>query len=166
VTVTDPPCAIPVADAAVTTTSGLALAVVTADCAPVVLASDDAVAVAHAGHRGLLAGVLEATVAALRAAGRGEVRGFLGPCIRPARYEFASRDLVPLVEHFGPTVATSTHDGRRAFDIPEAVRLALAGVGVDQLHDVGTCTAGSPAHFSYRRDGRTGRQDTIVMLVS
>ena len=83
----------PDADAAVTAVRGLPLAVVTADCAPIALACDDAVGVVHAGHRGLELGVIEAAVAALREIGTGAVRAYLGPCIRPARYEFGADDL-------------------------------------------------------------------------
>src|SRR5206468_2902387 len=81
------------ADGAVTTMVGVPLVVITADCAPLVLASDDAVGVVHAGWLGLLAGVVEAGVARIRAVGHGEVRAALGPCIRPPRYEFGAADL-------------------------------------------------------------------------
>jgi hypothetical protein len=154
----------PVADAAVTAARGLPLAVITADCAPIVIASDDAIGVVHAGHPGLGFGVVEAAVAALREIGSGPVRAFLGPCIRPARYEFGEADLERLVARFGPTVAGRTDSGRPAFDVPAAVRIALASSGVDELDDCGVCTAASASHFSYRRDGVTGRQATIAVL--
>jgi YfiH family protein len=164
VVVEGPTSSPPVADALVTTTRDLPLAVVTADCAPVALACDDAIGVVHAGHRGLLAGVIERAVAALRDIGRGDVRALLGPCIRAPRYEFGARDLEPLVASFGPTVASRTEWGTRAFDITEAVRIALRRAGVDEFHDTTTCTAESADHFSYRRDGVTGRQATIAVL--
>jgi YfiH family protein len=154
----------PVADAAVTATRGLPLAVLTADCAPIALACDDAAGVVHAGHRGLEHGVIEAAVAALREIGNGLVRAYLGPCIRPARYEFGTADLGRLVARFGPSVEGRTHDGKPAFDVPAAVRAALTACGVEELDDCGVCTAASAAHFSYRRDGVTGRQATIVVL--
>jgi purine-nucleoside/S-methyl-5'-thioadenosine phosphorylase / adenosine deaminase len=154
----------PVADASVTTTTDLPLAIMTADCAPVVFACDDAVAVAHAGHRGLASGVLEATAECLREVGSGPVRAFLGPCIRVECYEFGERDLEQLVAHFGPEVAGRTRDDRPAFDITAAVRIALARAGVDSFDDCGVCTADSPDHFSYRRDGVTGRQVTVAVL--
>jgi hypothetical protein len=158
-----PPPEPPEADAAVTTRRGLVLAVVTADCAPVVLACDGAVAVAHAGHRGLAAGVIGATVERLRAAGRGEVHAYLGPCIRPAHYEFGHADLDRLVARFGPAVAATTPQGAPAFDIPKAVGIALARAGVEHFEDSGLCTA-SGDFFSYRRDGATGRQATVAVL--
>ena len=159
-TVTEPP----VADAAVTARRGLPLAIVTADCAPVVVANDGALAAVHAGHRGLGAGVIEAAVERVRAQGDGEVHAFLGPCIRPARYEFGAEDLAPLVDRFGPQVAGITRDGTPALDIPAAVRAALAGAGVGELDDCGICTAESREYFSYRRDGATGRQVTVALL--
>jgi YfiH family protein len=158
------PAAPPEADAAVTATRGLPLAVVTADCAPIVLASDDAVGVVHAGHRGLAAGVIEAAVARVRGHGVAEVRAFLGPCIRPASYEFGSADLAELVLQFGPGVEKCTAWGTRAFDLPAGVRIALARSDVEELDDCGVDTFGSPAYFSYRRDGTTGRQVTVAVL--
>jgi len=154
----------PEADAAVTATRGLPIAVLTADCAPVALACDNAVGIVHAGHRGLEQGVIEAAVAALREIGSGPVRAYLGPCIRPARYEFGAVDLARLVARFGPGVESRSREGRPAFDVPAAVRVALAGCGVEELDDCGVCTATSALHFSYRRDGVTGRQATIVVL--
>jgi YfiH family protein len=158
-----PVAAPPAADAAVTATRGLPLAVVTADCAPVVLASDDAVGVAHAGHRGLAAGVLEATVARVRAHGSHEVRAFLGPCIRPASYEFGAADLAELVLQFGPEVESRTQWGTRAFDLPAGVRIALERAGVE-LDDCAVDTFTSADYFSYRRDRATGRQVTVAVL--
>jgi YfiH family protein len=162
--VDEPTTTPPVADALVTATPDLALAVVTADCAPIALACDGAIGVVHAGHRGLLTGVLERAVAAVRAIGRGEVRALLGPCIRAPRYEFSERDLEPLVASFGVSVASRTEWGTTAFDITEAVRVALRRAGVDEFHDTSTCTSASPDYFSYRRDGVTGRQATIAVL--
>jgi YfiH family protein len=152
------------ADAAVTSTRGLPLAVLTADCAPVALACDNAVGAVHAGHRGLEHGVIEAAVAALREIGNGRVRAYLGPCIRPAHYEFGPADLARLVDKFGARVEGRTREGRPALDVPAAVRAALASCGVEDLDEGGICTAESAQHFSYRRDGVTGRQVTIVML--
>jgi polyphenol oxidase len=154
----------PEADAAVTTTRGLPLAVITADCAPVAIACDDAVGIVHAGHRGLELGVIEAAVTALRVIGHGSVRAFLGPCIRADRYEFGADDLARLVARLGPEVEGRTLDGRPALDIPAAVRVALGRCDVTDIADAGTCTAASSEYFSYRRDGVTGRQATIVVL--
>jgi YfiH family protein len=154
----------PEADASVTTLVGTPLVVLTADCAPIAIADDDAVGVVHAGWGGLLAGVVEAAVGALRAIGRGRVRAVVGPCIRPAHYEFGRADLDRLVARFGPVVEARTHEGRPALDLPAAVRAAFAEVGVDVVDDTGHDTAADPGRwFSYRRDGITGRQALVVV---
>lgn len=154
----------PIADAIVTAEHGLALAIVTADCAPLVIANDDAVGVVHAGHRGLAAGVIEASIAAVRDIGSGSVRAFLGPCIRADHYEFGAADLEPLVAQFGAGVEGRTRAGRPALDIPAAIRVVLQRAGVTEFADSGLCTAESDVYFSYRRDGETGRQATIAVL--
>ena len=154
----------PPADAAVTRTAGRPLTVLTADCAPIVLACDDALAVAHAGWSGLLAGVVEAAVTRLRAGGNGPVRATLGPCIHPAHYEFGVDDLARLVDAYGPAVAGTTDDARPALDLPAGVRAALGRVDVADLEDVDVCTATSPDYFSHRRDGETGRQALVAVL--
>jgi purine-nucleoside/S-methyl-5'-thioadenosine phosphorylase / adenosine deaminase len=154
----------PVADASVTMQVGLPLAIMTADCAPVVVACDDAVGVAHAGHKGLAAGVIEAMVERLREIGHGQLRAFLGPCIRAECYEFGARDLARLVTHFGDDVEGRTRAGRPAFDITAAVRIALQRAGVGALEDCGICTACASTYFSYRRDQVSGRQVTVAVL--
>jgi YfiH family protein len=166
VTVGAAPAEPPEADAAVTTTLGLPLVVMTADCAPVALASPGGVAVVHAGWPGLEQGVLGAAVAALRAVAPGPVTAWLGPCVHPARYEFGADLLARLVDRLGPEVASATDTGTPALDIPAAVRISLARAGVDELTDVGVCTAASPDHFSHRRDGVTGRQAVVVVRTS
>jgi len=154
----------PDADAAVTRRPGLALIVQTADCAPIALATDDAIGVVHAGWPGLLAGVVEAAVGALRELGSGRVQAALGPCVHPADYEFGRDDLDRMVAALGSTVEARTRWGAPALDLPAAVRAALARVDVDTFLDVDVCTYASPDHFSYRRDGRTGRQGLVVVL--
>ena len=154
----------PAADAAVTAVRGLPLAVVTADCAPIAIACDDAIGVVHAGHRGLEHGVIERAVTALREIGTGPVRAYLGPCVHPERYEFGAADLARLVARFGPTVEGRTAEGRPALDIPAAVERALAACGVVEFYDSGVCTSASDEYFSYRRDGVTGRQVTLAVL--
>ena len=152
------------ADALLTSDSGVALAVRTADCAPVALASDGVVAVAHAGWQGLSAGVLEETAAAMRARSGGRVIAALGPCIHPECYEFSPNDLDSLASHFGDSVRGVTAEGRPALDVPAAVRAALAAADVELVHDENVCTACSESHWSHRarRDGQ--RQATVVWL--
>jgi polyphenol oxidase len=152
-----------VADAAVTDRPGCALAVLTADCAPVALATPDgAVGVVHAGWAGLLAGVVAAAVKELRALGASAVSAVLGPCVHPECYEFGLDDLVRVTDRFGPSVAARTAAGSPALDLPAAVKVALAEQGVDAVEDVGVCTACSPDHFSWRARRETERQAAVV----
>jgi YfiH family protein len=156
----------PEADAAVTTTIGLPLVVLTADCAPIALVAERAVGVVHAGWQGLERGVIAAGVDALRAAAGdpdATVRALLGPCIHAANYEFGATELERLVARFGPAVAARTDAGTPAFDLPAAVAVALGEAGVRDVLDADVCTAASPHHFSYRRDGVTGRQGVVVV---
>lgn len=151
------------ADAAVTTTAGCALVILSADCAPVALASPEGVlGAAHAGWSGVLAGVVEATVDAMRQLGATEIHAVVGPCIRPGCYEFGPEDLDRVAERLGPGVRSLTREGRPALDLPAAVRAALSGAGIDEVTDTGVCTACSPEYFSWRarRDG--GRQAAVL----
>ena len=151
------------ADAAVTDRPGCALAILTADCAPVALiASDGVVGVAHAGWRGLVGGVLERTVQVMRAGGASDVRALLGPCIRPGCYEFGAFDLAQVARRLGEGVRATTASGAPALDVPAAVRAALGRVGVVDVDDVGVCTACSPVHFSHRARRELGRQALVV----
>ena len=151
------------ADGSATDVPGLPLVAMGADCAPIALANDTAAAAVHAGWRGALGGVVEAGVDAVRALGAGPVRAAIGPCICVRHYEFGADALEPLVVRFGREVAGSTDAGSPAFDLALAIRRALAGVGVDEVTDPPCCTVESPDHFSFRRDGRTGRQAVVVV---
>ena len=151
------------ADASVTATPGALLAVQTADCAPVVLVNDGAVGLAHAGWRGVVAGVVPAAVAALQSRGTGEVRAVLGPLIRPGHYEFGEPELSEVVASAGPGARSTTNDGRPALDLVAAVTASLAAVGVTRVDDLGLDTA-APDFFSHRCRGDTGRQVTTVCM--
>ena len=153
------------ADAAVSDVAGAALAMLGADCAPVALASPEGViGVAHAGWRGVLAGVLGATVAEMRALGACDIEAVVGPCIRPGCYAFGERELDLLADRLGEGVRSQTSAGGPALDLPAAVHEALrrAGVGPDQVTDVGACTACSPAYFSWRADKDLARQAAVI----
>ncbi len=121
-----------VADALVTDHAGAVLGIWVGDCAPVVLVgAEGRIGAAHAGWRGLLGGVLAATVAAMRdGVGDPTVEAWLGPCIHPCCYEFGEDDLGRLVDRFGPAVVGATRDGRPALDVPTAVAAALTELGV------------------------------------
>jgi len=152
-------------DALVATGPGVALAVFTADCAPVALASPEGVvAVAHAGWKGAAAGILEATVEVMRTVGATHIEAALGPCIRPCCYEFGPADLDRLAERFGSGVRGRTGAGRSSLDLPAAVAAALDRVGVTLVHDHGGCTACTDRWFSHRARQETARQATVVVV--
>lgn len=153
------------ADAVVTAEEGCAIAVLTADCAPVVLACPEGViGVAHAGWRGVMAGVVGATIAEMRALGATDIDAVIGPCIRPGCYEFGSNDLDLVASQLGQTVRATTTGGRPALDLPSAVMVALTRAGLDpsSITDVGTCTACSPGHFSWRARREQQRQAAVI----
>lgn len=150
-------------DGAVSAVPGVALAIVTADCAPVAFASPEGViGVAHAGWRGLRAGVIEETVSAMRTLGARSVVAALGPCIHHECYEFGPSDLEGMVARFGPAVRAETSDGRPALDLPLAVGVALERSGAVLVGEVGTCTACSQDHWSWRARQDRERQATVV----
>ena len=153
------------ADAAVTAVPGAVLAVQAADCAPVALLADGVVGVAHAGWRVLVAGVLPAAVAAMRAIGAGEVRALLGPCVHPGCYELGEPALGEVEALLGPSVVSRTTGGAPALDLPAAVSASLAGVGVALDPGGTTCTACAPdTAWSHRARREAGRQAALAWL--
>ena len=167
----------PAADAMVTDRPGVALGIITADCAPVLLADPSAgvIGAAHAGWRGAAAGVIEATVAAMEALGaaRGRIAGAVGPCIGQASYE-VGEDLRAAVLAAGADgarfLAPGRREGRWQFDLSGycAARLAAAGIGLIDV--VAADTAADEARFfSHRRrtlagGGPIGHQISVVLL--
>lgn len=140
-----------------------ALAVFTADCAPVALASPEGViGVVHAGWRGLVGGVIEAAVEEMRTRGATAIVAALGPCIRVECYEFGADDLALVAARLGAGVVGRTASGRAALDVAAGVRASLERVGVDLAVDEGSCTACDGRWFSYRARRDTARQATIV----
>jgi len=150
------------ADGMVTTRAGSALAVQTADCAPVVLIGHDAVGVVHAGWRGVLDGVLQEGLRRLLSLDDGPVVAVIGPCIRPGHYEFGREDLQQLTARLGNAVRAETVDGQPALDLAAAVRAAL-GADVASVSDLGHDTS-DEKYFSNRVRGDLGRQATMVWI--
>ncbi len=149
----------PRADAIVTRVPALAVGVTTADCGPILFADPQAgvVAAAHAGWRGALAGVVEATLAAMERLGaaRGNVRAALGPMISQASYEVGP-DLIArfAAEDRGSECffAPAKRDGHALFDLPGYIAARLRRAGVRHVEDLGLCTYADPVRFySFRR---------------
>ncbi len=159
----------PVADAAVTSARGVVLAILTADCLPVVLATRDgsAVGAAHAGWRGLADGMLEATVAAMQVP-PSTLLAWLGPAAGPADYEvgvdvheaFVGRDAAAS----GAFVATRPGHWNVDLYALARQRLQAAGLAAADIHGGGLSTLADPDLFSHRRDGRSGRMATLAWL--
>lgn len=158
----------PEADAAVTDVAGLPLAILTADCLPVLFCSRDGreVGGAHAGWRGLADGVLEATVAAMRSP-PDRLMAWLGPAAGPGHYEvgvevydaFVSRDWAC------GTAFTCTRPDHWRVDLYALARrrLVAAGLPAEAVHGGGLCTiADAGRFFSHRRDRRTGRMASVI----
>ena len=155
------------ADAAVTTCSGAALVVRTADCAPIGLASaDGVVAAVHAGWRGLMAGVIDEAVAVMRSLGATSIAAARGPCIAPHAYRFSGPDLDAVAARYGPSVVAADSDGYPALDLAEAVRAALARVDAALVAEAKVCTHCSPDHWSWRANRDMARQATVVWVPS
>jgi YfiH family protein len=151
------------ADAAVTTESGVALAVLTADCAPVALASPEGVVgVAHAGWKGLLAGVVEETVRAMRQLGATRVVAAIGPCIHAECYEFGADDLDRVAARLGDGVRGRSRRGLPALDLPAAVDVVLRTCDAELVATVDSCTACSTEYWSWRARQERHRQATVV----
>lgn len=167
VAVVDAPVPEPIdgVDALVTTAPRLALAVLVADCAPVLLADPTAgvVAAAHAGRRGLQAGVVPAAIARMRSLGADptRVRAAVGPTICGRCYEVSAavQDEVAQVE---PAARCRTRCGTPGLDLAAGLTAQLAAAGVGPPSTSPACTAEDPALYSYRRDGVTGRFAGLV----
>jgi len=152
------------ADAAVTDRVGAVLGVWVGDCAPVALvARSGVIGAAHAGWRGVRAGVLPATVAAMRRLGATEMVAHVGPCIGPGCYEFGAADLDDLRQRFGPTVVATSAAGAPALDMVALVAASLAEVDV-VVASSGPCTACDDRYWSHRGRGDLGRQAMAVWL--
>lgn len=156
---------LPATDGLVSASPGVVLAVCVADCVPLLMCDDGAgvVAAVHVGRAGMVAGVVAAAVAAMTGlAGRPErIRAELGPCIGPCCYEVPAL-LRAEVAAAVPGSAATTSRGSPSVDLRAGVCAQLSGLGVGAVRVVGLCTYESPAHFSYRRDGQTGRSAGLV----
>ena len=148
-------------DALVTADSGLGLLAMGADCLTVAFGCDDAVGVAHAGWRGLAAGVLQRTVDQLAATAHGEIHAVIGPAAGGCCYEVSEA----VIETFN---GTAVHSGR-LLNLAATAERVLADAGVSSVRSIGSCTIcdSEGRFFSHRRDGTpTGRQGAVAWLNS
>lgn len=163
----------PQLDAMATSTPGVALGLLTADCAPVLMVDTQArvIGAAHAGWRGALAGVLEAAVSVMAELGAApaNIVAAIGPAIGPNSYDVGAEFPAPFLAQ---DAANATHfsdaSGHLRFDLPGYIGSRLRGAGV-QVRDLGQDTCAEPQFFSYRRNlragtGPCGRQLSVIAL--
>ncbi|KAA8999109.1 peptidoglycan editing factor PgeF [Stenotrophomonas cyclobalanopsidis] len=159
----------PVADAAVTSVPGVVLAILTADCLPVVFAAADGreIGAAHAGWRGLADGMLEDTVAAMNTPAA-QLRAWLGPAAGPQDYEIGEEVYHAFVGHDpgAEEAFVATREGHWKVDLFALARQRLQAAGLDPLniHGGTVSTMADPDLYSHRRDRRTGRMATLVWM--
>jgi len=159
----------PQADGSWTQTPKIACTVLTADCLPVLFCDKAAscVAAAHAGWRGLAAGILEQTVRALAVPAK-ELLVWLGPCIGPKAFEVGEEVRVAFIQQQGQAAAAfvpTQQNGKYLADLYQLARLRLAACGVINLYGGGFCTFSDAARFySYRRENPTGRMASLIWL--
>lgn len=158
----------PHADGSVTRKANLPLAVMTADCLPVLFTNQDGtcVAVAHAGWRGLCHGVLENTIRSMDCA-PGSLLAWMGPAISVAAFEVGDEVREAFMAEDPQAIAafTNPHDHRWYADIYMLARQRLERAGVQSIHGAANCTYSQPdTFFSYRRDGQTGRMAGVIWI--
>jgi hypothetical protein len=156
------------ADASYTHEKNIICAVMAADCMPVLLADERAevVGIAHAGWRGLSAGVIEATIAAMGVPA-GRILAWLGPAIGPGAYEIGEEVRSAFVDREARAAAAfqPTRPGHWNLDLYAVARQRLAAQGVTRVFGAGFCTASDPVRFfSYRRDKASERMAAAIWL--
>ncbi len=163
----------PEADALYASGSALALGVLTADCLPVLFCSADGreIAVAHAGWRGLVGGVLEATLGSFHTA-PAAITAWLGPAIGPCHFEVGDEVRAAFLARSGPAERAATEaafvstpkPGKWLADLYQLARIRLSAFGVTRIHGNALCTVCNHERFySYRKQAVTGRFATLIV---
>ena len=153
---------VPTADALVTGIPGISLAVMVADCIPLLLTSPESVAAVHVGRRGLVNEITRKTLSVMRDMGASKISAIIGPAICGSCYE-VSEEIFNEVIALHPKAQSQTPEGTFALDLPAALRSVLTDERVTII-DKFECTVENQDYFSYRRDGVTGRQAGIISL--
>ncbi len=158
----------PQADAAVSRIPGTVLSILTADCLPMLFCADDGstIGAAHAGWRGLAAGVLEVTIEQMQVA-PARLLAWLGPCIGTTSYEVGEEVRAAFVDHEAAASAcfVATRPGHWHCDLAALARQRLAAAGITRMHGGGFDTLADERFYSYRREGaRSGRFASLIWL--
>lgn len=154
---------IPTADALVTGIPGITLAVMVADCIPLLLTSKNAVAAVHVGRKGLVNRVSEKAIEVMREISDSEISATIGPAICGTCYE-VSQEIYNEVTQSHPDSAARTKANTTSLDLVKALIVDLSALGIEEIDNQSRCTQENASLFSYRRDGVTGRQAGLVWL--
>lgn len=148
------------ADALITREAGLPLAVLCADCLPILIEGSKIVGAIHAGRKGILNGIISETVSRMRALGGEKLEATIGPAICGKCYEV---DLPMYLDAISIELELATNSEVHCLDLKRAARAQLTRHGVE-VFDYEICTAHDSNFFSYRRDGITGRNAGVIVL--
>ncbi len=154
---------VPTADALITGIPGITLAVMVADCIPLILSSKHSVAAVHVGRKGLVNRVAEKTIEIMREISDQEITATLGPAICGKCYE-VSQDIFDEVVASHPAAATRTSANNPSLDLVAGLITDLKSLGIKSIDNQSRCTVESDDLFSYRRSAITGRQAGLVWL--
>lgn len=154
---------VPTADALITGIPGITLAVMVADCIPLILSSKHSVAAVHVGRKGLVNRVAERTIEIMREISDQEITATLGPAICGKCYE-VSQDIFDEVVASHPAAATRTSANTPSLDLVAGLITDLKSLGIKSIDNQSRCTVESDDLFSYRRSAITGRQAGLVWL--
>ena len=154
---------VPTADALVTGIPGITLAVMVADCIPLLLKSKDAVAAVHVGRKGLLNRVAEKAIDVMREISDAQISAIIGPAICGKCYE-VSPEIFSEVTASHPESASQTRSNTPSLDLVAALISDLGKLGITEIDNQSRCTLEDKDLYSYRRDGATGRQAGLVWL--
>lgn len=152
----------PTADALVTLNSQLALAVMVADCIPLLLANQRSIAAIHVGRKGLLNGVSQKAIARMRELDSSPISAVIGPSICGKCYE-VSPNIFAEVTNVFPRAAAETLQGTPSLDLAAALTYELERSDIE-VRNVARCTVEDSSLYSYRRDGVTGRQVGVIWI--
>ncbi len=154
---------VPTADALITGIPGITLAVMVADCIPLILSSKHSVAAVHVGRKGLVNRVAEKTIEIMREISDQEITATLGPAICGKCYE-VSQDIFDEVVASHPAASTRTSANTPSLDLVAGLITDLKSLGIKSIDNQSRCTVESDDLFSYRRSAITGRQAGLVWL--
>ena len=148
----------PKCDALVTVENKLALAVLTADCIPLLLKSESVIAAVHVGRAGLMNEIALKTIEVMQSLGAERISGYIGPSICGKCYEVSKEIFNEVTEKY-PESDTRVETGKYTLDLVAGLKVQLRGF---LLYDHGGCVLEDQNYFSYRRDGITGRQAGVI----